>query len=114
MAAGQSVTFDVALTLAGIARSVTVSAGTVENAYRVDNVQAGGPLGATPIQDIPNSVNVISRQLIDDIILVWPVPCIGPSLDLALYLSCTEIGYRPGAVGCRGSWPVVSSFSDII
>jgi iron complex outermembrane recepter protein len=66
VAAGQSVTFDVALTLAGIAQSVTVSAGTVENAYRVDNVQAGGPLGATPIQDIPNSVNVISRQLIDD------------------------------------------------
>ena len=66
VAAGQSVTFDVALKLAGIAQSVTVSAGTVENAYRVDNVQAGGPLGATPIQDIPNSVNVISRQLIDD------------------------------------------------
>jgi iron complex outermembrane receptor protein len=66
VAAGQTVTFDVALTLAGIPQSVTVSAGTVENAYRVDNVLAGGPLGATPIQDIPYSVNVISRQLIDD------------------------------------------------
>jgi len=53
VAAGQSVTLDIALTLAGIAQSVTVSAGTVENAYRVDNVQAGGPLGATPIQNIP-------------------------------------------------------------
>src|SRR4029077_4965819 len=26
----------------------------------------GGPLGATPILDLPYSVNVISRQLIDD------------------------------------------------
>jgi iron complex outermembrane recepter protein len=66
VAAGQTVTFDFALTLAGVAQSVSVSAGTVENAYRVDNVAAGGPLGTTPILDIPYSVNVISRQLIDD------------------------------------------------
>lgn len=64
--AGQSVAYDAALTLAGVAQSVTVSAGTVENAYRVDTVAAGGPLGAEPILDIPYSVNVISRQLIDD------------------------------------------------
>jgi iron complex outermembrane recepter protein len=66
VAAGQTVSFDFSLTVAGIASSVTVSAGTVENAYRVDNVAAGGPLGNTPILDIPYSVNVISRQLIDD------------------------------------------------
>jgi iron complex outermembrane receptor protein len=64
--AGQTVHFDFSLTLAGIAQRVSVSAGTVENAYRVDNVAAGGPLGNTPILDIPYSVNVISRQLIDD------------------------------------------------
>ena len=64
--AGQSVNFDFALTLAGVTQSVDVSAGTVENAYRVDTVAAGGPLGTTPILDIPYSVNVISRQLIDD------------------------------------------------
>jgi iron complex outermembrane receptor protein len=64
--AGQTVNFDFSLTLAGTAQSVTVSAGTVENAYRVDNVAAGGPLGNTPILDIPYSVDVISRQLIDD------------------------------------------------
>ncbi len=64
--AGQTVNFDFALTLAGVTQSVSVSAGTVENAYRVDNVAAGGPLGTTPILDIPYSVNVISRQLIDD------------------------------------------------
>ena len=64
--AGQTVNFDFALTLAGVAQSVNVSAGTVENAYRVDNVAAGGPLGTTPILDLPYSVNVISRQLIDD------------------------------------------------
>src|SRR5580704_2839637 len=64
--AGQSVKFDFALTIPGVAQSVTVSAGTVENAYRVDNVAAGGPFGTTPILDLPYSVNVISRQLIDD------------------------------------------------
>ena len=32
----------------------------------MDNVAAGGPLGTTPILDLPYSVNVISRQLIDD------------------------------------------------
>src|SRR5580700_4530318 len=64
--AGQSVKFDFALTISGVAQSVNVSAGTVENAYRVDNVAAGGPFGTTPILDLPYSVNVISRQLIDD------------------------------------------------
>jgi iron complex outermembrane receptor protein len=66
VAAGQTVNFDFALTLAGVAQSVNVTAGAVENAYRVDNVAAGGPLGTTPILDLPYSVNVISRQLIDD------------------------------------------------
>jgi len=66
VAAGQTVTFDFALTLAGVTGTVNVSAGTVENAYRVDTVAAGGPLGTTPILDLPYSVNVISRQLIDD------------------------------------------------
>jgi iron complex outermembrane recepter protein len=66
VAAGQTVNFDFSLTLAGVAQSVTVSAGTVENAYRVDNVAPGGPLGSTPILDLPYSVDVISRQLIDD------------------------------------------------
>jgi iron complex outermembrane recepter protein len=64
--AGNIVNFDFALTLADISQSVNVSAGTVENAYRVDNVAPGGPLGNIPILDLPYSVNVISRQLIDD------------------------------------------------
>src|ERR1700722_6528881 len=64
--AGQSVKFDFALTIPGVTQSVNVSAGTVENAYRVDNVAPGGPFGSTPILDLPYSVNVISRQLIDD------------------------------------------------
>jgi iron complex outermembrane recepter protein len=63
---GQTTQFDFVLTLAGLAQSVTVSAGTVENAYRVENVDAASPLGPTPILDLPYSVNVISRQLIDD------------------------------------------------
>jgi iron complex outermembrane receptor protein len=66
VAAGQTVNFDFTLTLAGVTDTVNVSAGAVENAYRVDNVAAGGPLGTTPILDLPYSVNVISRQLIDD------------------------------------------------
>jgi iron complex outermembrane receptor protein len=64
--AGHSVKFDFALAIQGVAQSVNVSAGTVENAYRVDNVAPGGPFGTTPILDLPYSVNVISRQLIDD------------------------------------------------
>src|ERR1700688_5308369 len=55
VAAGQIARFDFALTLAGIAESVTVSAGTSENAYRVDNVDPAGPLGTTPILDLPYS-----------------------------------------------------------
>src|SRR5580698_1764789 len=50
--AGQSVKFDFSLTISGVAQSV--------------NVSAGGPFGTTPILDLPYSVNVISRQLIDD------------------------------------------------
>lgn len=64
--AGQSVKYDFSLAIAGLAQTVVVSAGTVENAYRVDTVAAGGPFGTTPILDLPYSVNVISRQLIDD------------------------------------------------
>ena len=63
--AGQNVAFDFALTLAAATESVTVSA-SVENAYRVDRVDPVGPLGTTPILDLPYAVNVISRQLIDD------------------------------------------------
>ena len=66
VAAGQKITFDLALTLAGATDTVNVTAANVENAYRVDNVEAGGPFGVTPILDLPYSVNVISRQLIDD------------------------------------------------
>jgi iron complex outermembrane recepter protein len=64
--ADQSVRYDFALTVAGASQSVEVSAGTVENAYRVDTVAAGGPFGTVPILDLPYSLNVISRQLIDD------------------------------------------------
>jgi iron complex outermembrane receptor protein len=66
VSAGQTVTADLALAVAGTTETVTVSAGSVENAYRVDRVTDGGPLGATPMLDLPYTVNVISRQLIDD------------------------------------------------
>jgi hypothetical protein len=66
VAAGQTVNFDFALTLAGVTSTVDVTAANSENAYRVDNVEAGGPLGTTPILNLPYTVNVISRQLIDD------------------------------------------------
>jgi iron complex outermembrane receptor protein len=66
VAAGQSVNYDFVLTLAGATDTVNVTAASVENAYRVDNVEAGGPLGTTPILNLPYTVNVISRQLIDD------------------------------------------------
>ena len=63
--AGSTVTFDVSLVLAEIDQSVTVLA-DAENAYRVEAVAMGGPLGTMPILNIPFSLNVISRQLIDD------------------------------------------------
>jgi len=66
LAEGQNLHLDLSLALAGNAETVNVSAGTVENAYRVDTVKPGSPLGTLPILNIPYSVNVISRQLIDD------------------------------------------------
>jgi iron complex outermembrane receptor protein len=57
---------DFALELEGVSQSVDVTAASVDNAYRVDNVAFGGPLGTTAILDTPYSVGVISRQLIDD------------------------------------------------
>ncbi len=66
VAAGQTVRSDFALALQGVSQSVDVTAASVDNAYRVDNVATGGPLGTTPILDTPYSVGVISRQLIDD------------------------------------------------
>jgi iron complex outermembrane recepter protein len=64
--AGRPTTADLALALAGTSETVNVTAGSVENAYRVEQVKDGGPLGATPILNLPYTVNVISRQLIDD------------------------------------------------
>ncbi len=65
VAAGQSVSADLVLVPAGNELSVNVSADS-QNAYRVDNVAPGGPLGRTPIVNLPYSVYVIPRQLIDD------------------------------------------------
>jgi iron complex outermembrane receptor protein len=65
VAAGQSVKADLVLVLAGNAMSVNVT-GDSQNAYRVDNVAPGGPLGTTTIVNLPYSVYVVSRQLIDD------------------------------------------------
>jgi iron complex outermembrane receptor protein len=63
--AGQSVKSDFALTLAQATETVNVSAGS-ENAYRVENVKPGSPLGPIPIVNLPYSVHVVPRQLIDD------------------------------------------------
>lgn len=62
---GRTIRADLALALATTSETVTV-AGSVENAYRVAEVKEGGPLGSTPIVNLPYTVNVISRQLIDD------------------------------------------------
>jgi iron complex outermembrane recepter protein len=63
--AGQSVHADLVMAPAGNKLSVNVSADS-QNAYRVDNVTPGGPLGNVPIVNLPYSVYVIPRQLIDD------------------------------------------------
>jgi iron complex outermembrane receptor protein len=66
VAQGQRVNSDFALALAATTQSVNVSAGSFENAYRVDNLKPGSPFGPTPIVNLPYTINVISRQLIDD------------------------------------------------
>jgi len=63
---GEMVQHDVVFSLATLNITVNVTAGSVENAYHVDTVKSGGPLGTIPILDTPYTVNVISRQLIDD------------------------------------------------
>src|SRR5436190_20924361 len=62
---GETVSFDAVLALAEIGQTVTVLA-DAENAYRAESVAVGGPRGTTPTLNTPFSVNVISRQLIDD------------------------------------------------
>jgi iron complex outermembrane receptor protein len=66
VAAGQTVNSRVDLTVAGTTQSVTVSAGSFENAYRVDKLAPATPFGPTPIVTLPYTINVISHQLIDD------------------------------------------------
>ncbi len=63
---GETIQHDIVLGIEQVTFRLNVVAGTVENAYRVDKVDAGGPLGTVPILNIPYSVNVLSRQLIDD------------------------------------------------
>ena len=66
VAEGQTVDFNVALALAGNTESITVTAGSFENAYRVDKLSRATPFGDTPIVNQPYTINVISHQLIDD------------------------------------------------
>jgi iron complex outermembrane receptor protein len=66
VAAGQTVNSDFILALAGNTETVTVSAGSFENAYRVDKLAPATPLGPTPIVNLPYTINVISHQLIED------------------------------------------------
>jgi iron complex outermembrane receptor protein len=66
VATGQTINSDFSLALAGTTQSVTVSAGSFENAYRVNNLAPATPFGPTPIVNLPYTINVISRQLIDD------------------------------------------------
>ena len=56
VAAGRTVTANLALVVAGTSETVNVTAGSVENAYRVDRVSEGGPLGTTPILNLPYTV----------------------------------------------------------
>jgi iron complex outermembrane receptor protein len=65
VSSGETSVQNFSLTLGQAKETVTVTAGSVENAYRVENVQNRGPLGTTPIVELPYTVNVISRQLID-------------------------------------------------
>jgi iron complex outermembrane receptor protein len=65
VAADQTVTSDIVLAMAETTETVSVS-GDAENAYRVDNLKPGTPFGNVPILNLPYSIYVASRQLIDD------------------------------------------------
>lgn len=47
-------------------QTVEVRSGSFENAYRVNRLAPATPFGTTPIVNLPYTINVISRQLIDD------------------------------------------------
>ena len=66
VAGRNTVNSNVVLSLAGTTESIIVSTGSFENAYRVDALKPATPFGTTPIVNLPYTINVISRQLIDD------------------------------------------------
>jgi len=67
VAAGQSaVSQNFALSIGQTVQTVEVRSGSFENAYRVNKLAPATPFGITPIVNLPNTINVISRQLIDD------------------------------------------------
>jgi iron complex outermembrane receptor protein len=66
LAEGQTLNFGFNLAIIGNTENIIVTAGSFENAYRVDKVAPASPLGPTPIVNQPYTINVISHQLIDD------------------------------------------------
>ena len=69
--AGQSVNADLVLAPAGNKLSVNVTADS-QNAYRVDNVAPGGPLGKTPIVNLPycdirDSASIDRRHAVEEL-----------------------------------------------
>jgi iron complex outermembrane receptor protein len=65
--AGEGVTRDFVLALAGEAESVTVTApGSVARGYRVDTVSSLGPLGSAPLLDTPYTISVLPSDLISN------------------------------------------------
>jgi iron complex outermembrane recepter protein len=67
VAAGQNaVSQNFTLSIGQAVQTVEVRSGSFENAYRVDKLAPATPFGTTPIVNLPYTINVISRQLIDD------------------------------------------------
>lgn len=67
LAAGQNaVSRNFTLSIVQTVQTVEVRSGSFENAYRVDKLAPATPFGATPIVNLPYTINVISHQLIDD------------------------------------------------
>ena len=67
LAAGESVTQDFVLALAGTNESVTVTGiGDVEQGYRVDTVSSLGSSGPALLLDTPYTVSVLPSELIDN------------------------------------------------
>ena len=72
---------------------VVITGSRQEDNYRVEGVDSIGPLGTTPILDIPYSIGILPEDLIEEL----------PGGQLQGRLEVSAAGGLPGAAGARTS-----------